>query len=52
MHSNIYLLDNIQMWISDDERILVKQIIIDEDKEYVLTRLAIRSGEATDQLVR
>lgn len=50
--TDIYLLDNIRMWISGDERILVKQIIIDEDKEYVLTQLAIRSAEATDQLVR
>lgn len=34
-----YLLTNIEMWISGEHRILVKQSIVDEDKEYVLTRL-------------
>jgi hypothetical protein len=34
-----YLLANIEMWIAGEDRILVKQIIVDEDKEYVLTRL-------------
>jgi len=34
-----YLLMNIMMWISGEDRILVKQEITDEDKEYVLTRL-------------
>lgn len=34
-----YLLMNIMMWISGEDRILVKQEITDEDKEYVLTKL-------------
>lgn len=34
-----YLLTNIEMWITGEHRILVKQAITDEDKEYVLTRL-------------
>lgn len=34
-----YLLMNIMMWISGDDRILVKQEITDEDKEYVLTKM-------------
>lgn len=34
-----YLLMNIEMWISGEDRILVKQALTDEDKEYVLTRL-------------
>lgn len=34
-----YLLTNIEMWITGEDRILVKQAITDEDKEYVLTKL-------------
>lgn len=34
-----YLLGNIEMWIAGADRILVKQAITGEDKEYVLTRL-------------
>ncbi|NKB44520.1 MAG: hypothetical protein GKS03_09615 [Alphaproteobacteria bacterium] len=34
-----YLLTNIEMWVTGEHRILVKQSIVDEDKEYVLTRL-------------
>lgn len=34
-----YLLTNIEMWVTGEHRILVKQSITDEDKEYVLTRL-------------
>ena len=34
-----YLLTNIEMWITGEDRILVKQSIVDEDKEYVLTHL-------------
>ena len=34
-----YLLTNIEMWITGEDRILVKQAITDEDKEYVLTHL-------------
>jgi hypothetical protein len=37
-----YLLSNIEMWVSGPHRILVKQAITDEDKEYVLTRLETR----------
>ena len=39
-----YLISNIEMWISGEHRILVKQAITDEDKEYVLTHLEIRSA--------
>lgn len=34
-----YLISNIEMWISGEDRILIKQAIINEDKEYVLTNL-------------
>ena len=34
-----YRIMNIEMWITGEDRILVKQIITDEDKEYVLTKL-------------
>lgn len=34
-----YLLTNIEIWITGEHRILVKQAITDEDKEYVLTHL-------------
>ena len=34
-----YLLTNIEMWVTGEHRILVKQAITDEDKEYVLTHL-------------
>lgn len=34
-----YLLTNIEIWITGEDRILVKQAITDEDKEYVLTKL-------------
>ena len=34
-----YLLANIEIWSSGEDRILVRQEITDEDKEYVLTRL-------------
>lgn len=40
-----YLLMNIEMWISGEDRILVKQSLTDEDKEYVLTRLETVSNE-------
>ena len=36
-----YLLTNIEMWITGEDRILVKQAITDEDKEYVLTKLEL-----------
>lgn len=34
-----YLLTNIEMWITGEDRILVKQSLTDEDKEYVLSHL-------------
>lgn len=34
-----YKIMNIEMWITGEDRILVKQVIADEDKEYVLTKL-------------
>lgn len=34
-----YLLTNIEMWITGEDRILVKQSLVGEDKEYVLTHL-------------
>lgn len=34
-----YLLTNIEMWVTGEHRILVKQSLTDEDKEYVLTKL-------------
>lgn len=34
-----YLLTNIEMWITGEDKILVKQSLVGEDKEYVLTRL-------------
>lgn len=40
-----YLLTNIEMWISGEDRILVKQAITDEDKEYVLTKLELAKPE-------
>lgn len=39
-----YLLTNIAMWISGEDRILVKQEITDENKEYVLTELSTRDA--------
>ena len=40
-----YLLTNIEMWITGEDRILVKQAITDEDKEYVLTKLELATPE-------
>lgn len=40
-----YLLLNIEMWISGEDRILVKQALTDEDKEYVLTHLETVSND-------
>lgn len=40
-----YLLTNIEMWIATEDRILVKQAITDEDKEYVLTKLELAKPE-------
>jgi hypothetical protein len=34
-----YRIMNIELWITGEDRILVKQVIAEEDKEYVLTRL-------------
>ena len=39
-----YLLSNIEMWVSGEHRLLVKQAITDEDKEYVLTHLETRAA--------
>lgn len=40
-----YLLMNIEMWITGEDRILVKQAITDEDKEYVLIKLETISSD-------
>ncbi len=43
--TDVYLLRNIKMWIAGADRILIKQSIVDEDKEYILTRLETRRAE-------
>ena len=37
-----YRMNTIELWVATEDRILVKQTIVDEDKEYVLTRLETR----------
>jgi len=40
-----YRITNIEMWVNGADRILVKQVITDEDKEYVLTKLVVATAD-------
>lgn len=40
-----YLLGDIEIWYTGEDRILVKQVLRSEDKEYILTKLALASPE-------